>query len=103
MVSRYQWVYNDRRYKKARKIVMHRDGGICQRCKSAPGVECHHKIPLDDINANRHKPDVYICFSPRNMEMLCHDCHNGIDADNCADDVIVLPNGDIIQAPPGVR
>jgi 5-methylcytosine-specific restriction endonuclease McrA len=95
-MARYNWVYKDTRYKKAREIVLQRDGGLCQKCKQAVGTECHHKIPLDDITADRNNPNLFICFSPDNMEMLCLDCHNRIDTKICADDVIITEDGEVI-------
>ena len=96
-MAKYQWVYKDKRYLRSRAFVIVRDGGICQRCKSAPGTECHHIKPLDDISSNPMKPNIFICFSPRNLQMLCHDCHNRIDNEGCADDVMITIDGDIIR------
>ena len=95
-MAKYQWVYKDKRYLRARAIVMLRDNGVCQHCNSAPGTECHHKIPLDDVSADKRKPDVYICFSPDNMMMLCDDCHKRVNTQVCADDVIITADGEIL-------
>jgi 5-methylcytosine-specific restriction endonuclease McrA len=95
-MARYQWVYKDKRHLRARVIVMQRDNGVCQSSKNATGTECHHKQQLDDVTANRMRPDVWVRFSPDNMEMLCPDCHKRIDTKICADDVIITADGEII-------
>lgn len=91
------WVYNDSRYKRARKKAIIRDGGICQQCKVKPGIECHHKIELDSINASRINPDLNICFGLDNLVMLCSDCHLKQRIKNSASDVVFDENGNVVK------
>ena len=48
------------------------DGGMCQRCKTAPGFIVHHTIELTPGNIG----DAGIALNPELFEFLCLDCHN---------------------------
>ena len=48
------------------------DGGLCQRCRQRLGYIVHHRIELTPKNIG--DPDVALCH--RNLEYLCHECHN---------------------------
>ena len=48
------------------------DGGMCQRCKAAPGFIVHHTIELTPENIG----DAGIALNPELFEFLCLDCHN---------------------------
>ncbi|MDQ3336537.1 MAG: HNH endonuclease [Myxococcota bacterium] len=49
------------------RFVWRRDGGRCQTpgCRSARGLECHHKIPRADGGTH----------DPSNLHLLCSACH----------------------------
>lgn len=54
----------------AERIII--DGGLCQRCYTAPGYIVHHKVHLTPKNINN--PNITLNHS--NLEYVCHDCHN---------------------------
>lgn len=47
------------------------DGGVCERCREAPGNELHHIEPLSIFNIDN--PEITI--NPENLRWLCKDCH----------------------------
>ena len=48
------------------------DGGLCQRCGRRVGYIVHHKIELTPANIR----DPEVALNHRNLEYLCHECHN---------------------------
>lgn len=67
--------YNSKKWKNARKAYVDNrvkiDGGICEKCKSKPGVELHHIEHLTPSNIN----DPNVTINPENLMLLCKDCH----------------------------
>jgi 5-methylcytosine-specific restriction endonuclease McrA len=63
--------YKSDAWKLARQIKMKQADGKCERCGSV-GEEVHHKIRLTVDNVK----DVTISINPKNLELLCKDCHN---------------------------
>ena len=73
--KRYQKLLNSKRWAEVKRIVWKRAGGLCERCRRegiaagvlpdgyiTPGVDCHHKIPVESAN-----PDI-----PGEMERLAY-------------------------------
>lgn len=77
-MARFAWVYQDKRFKVARLLVIQRDQGLCQRCLKRgikrKGTIVHHIIWISNTNCN----DLYILFDIGNMELLCEACHNEV-------------------------
>jgi 5-methylcytosine-specific restriction endonuclease McrA len=48
----------------AKPAVLARSKGLCERCRSRPGTELHHRLPRRFGNN-----------SPECLVSLCHDCH----------------------------
>lgn len=74
--------YHTARWRKLRKYIISRDGGMCVYCGQRGDI-AHHKIPVDESNCN--SPD--IVWNTDNLECVCQDCHNRIhhgDPDNAA-------------------
>lgn len=70
-------LYNDLRYKKARKVVLKRDSFCCQECLKNGyleyrNLETHHIKPLDKF------PD--LAFEVDNLITVCKQCHAKLDA-----------------------
>lgn len=63
--------YKSDRWHMARSIVITRANGLCERC-GAVGTEVHHIIRLNPDNVD----DVSISINPKNLILLCKDCHN---------------------------
>lgn len=70
VLSREQF-YKSKQWRNLRKLVIIKQGGMCNRCDSLI-EEIHHIIPIDDYNFN----DPKIALNIDNLEGLCHDCHN---------------------------
>lgn len=68
--------YQSEAWKRARKIVITRSNGLCERCRAAglhkPGYIVHHKEYITP--GNIHDPN--ITLNPANLEYICEDCHN---------------------------
>lgn len=70
--------YHSGKWKKARRDVLQRDGGMCRDCmskfdlgigfKPRRAVTVHHILPLLE------RPDLALCYS--NLISLCQPCHN---------------------------
>jgi len=77
-MAQYPEVYKDKRWKPARKTVITRSNGLCERCKLKGKIKAgkivHHKIWLNDDN----KSDWNIAYNPKNLEYVCNDCHEDI-------------------------
>lgn len=48
------------------------DGGLCQRCGTAPGYIVHHRTHLTPNNIS----DPAVALSHDNLEYLCLSCHS---------------------------
>ena len=68
--------YQSSAWKRARKNVIIRSNGLCERCMAAgiykPGVIVHHKAYITPGNIN----DANITLNLDNLEYICEDCHN---------------------------
>lgn len=68
--------YRSTAWKKARKPVIKRADGLCERCRAArlyiPGVIVHHKEYITPSNI--HNPNITLNLD--NLEYVCEDCHN---------------------------
>lgn len=63
-------IYSGKRWKKRRKKIFERDGGLCVIC-GEPGEIVHHKTPLEPSNID----DPNIVYGEDNLELVCRDCH----------------------------
>ena len=68
--------YKSDAWKRARKIVIARSNGLCERCLAAglhkPGYIVHHKEYITPGNIN----DPNVTLNTDNLEYVCDDCHN---------------------------
>lgn len=68
--------YKSKQWQKCRQTFISEriiiDGGLCQRCHTAPGYIVHHKIHITPQNINN--PSITLNF--QNLEYVCHECHN---------------------------
>ena len=72
------------------------DGGMCQCCHERLGYIVHHKTELTPQNIT----DPEIALNWRNMQYVCHECHNEIhDAFTGRADIMFDSNGDVIAKP----
>ncbi|MBQ8574815.1 MAG: HNH endonuclease [Clostridia bacterium] len=62
--------YGSKRWKKKRKKIYERDGGLCVKCGN-PGKIVHHIIPLSPENID----DPNIAYGDDNLELVCEACH----------------------------
>ena len=69
--SKLERFYKSDRWHTARNIVITRANGLCERCGKV-GTEVHHIIRLTPDNVD----DVSISANPKNLILLCKDCHN---------------------------
>lgn len=65
-------MYKTKEWKKIRKLILIKQGGMCARCKTRPAYFVHHKEYLTDQNYT----DFRIGLSEDNLEALCIECHN---------------------------
>jgi 5-methylcytosine-specific restriction endonuclease McrA len=63
--------YKSESWKLAREIKMREANGRCERCGGV-GEEVHHHIRLSVDNVR----DVSVSINPKNLVLLCRDCHN---------------------------
>ena len=67
-------------------MVWQRAGGLCERCKRegiaagvlpdgyiTPGVDCHHKVPVESAKTEEHMRQ--LAYDVSNIELLCIPCH----------------------------
>ena len=86
--KRYQKLLNSKRWAEVKRIVWKRAGGLCERCRRegiaagilpdgyiTPGVDCHHKIPVESANPDIPGEMERLAYSPDNVELLCVPCH----------------------------
>ena len=69
-------IYEGKRWKRRRKKIFERDGGLCVKC-GEPGEIVHHITPLDPSNID--DPD--IVYGDDNLELVCRDCHGILHSD----------------------
>ena len=83
---RYQRLLNDKRWIEVKRLVWQRAGGLCERCKRdgiaergvpyiTPGVDCHHKIPVESANPDDPQAMERLAYDVSNIELLCIPCH----------------------------
>ena len=72
------------------------DGGMCQRCGRELGYIVHHKEWLTPENIT--DPD--ITLSLRNLEYVCHTCHNKIETEEEEPRCCFTADGDVVAYPP---
>ena len=86
--KRYQKLLNSKRWADVKRIVWKRAGGLCERCRRegiaagvlpdgyiTPGVDCHHKIPVESANPDIPGEMERLAYNPDNVELLCVPCH----------------------------
>ena len=86
--KRYQKLLNSKRWADVKRIVWQRAGGLCERCRRegiaagvlpdgyiTPGVDCHHKIPVESANPDIPGEMERLAYNPDNVELLCVPCH----------------------------
>ena len=82
----YQRLLNSKRWAEVKRIVWQRAGGLCERCKRdgiaergvpyiTPGVDCHHKIPVESANPDDPQAMERLAYDVGNIELLCIPCH----------------------------
>jgi len=92
--------YSSKAWQKCREgFIAYRisiDGGMCQVCRERLGYIVHHKKELTPDNIT--DPDVALNW--RNMQYVCHECHNEIhEAFTRRRDIMFTPDGDVIARP----
>ena len=82
----YQRLLNSKRWAEVKRKVWQRAGGLCERCKRdgiaergvpyiTPGVDCHHKIPVESANPDDPQAMERLAYDVSNIELLCIPCH----------------------------
>lgn len=69
--SKLEKFYKSDRWHLARSIVIARANGLCEKCGKV-GTEVHHIERLTPDNVD----DVGVSINPKNLILLCKDCHN---------------------------
>ena len=68
--------YHSAAWRKCRSEYIASVGGLCERCLAKgivkPGKIVHHKEYISPENIQ----DPTVLLNPKNLEYLCHDCHN---------------------------
>lgn len=77
--KRYQRLLNSKRWREVKRIVWQRADGLCERCRRegyiTPGVDCHHKIPVESANPDVPGEMERLAYDVDNIELLCIPCH----------------------------
>lgn len=86
--KRYQKLLNAKRWKEVKAFVRQRANGLCERCRRegieagilpdgyiTPGVDCHHKIPVESANPDIPGEMERLAYDVNNIELLCIPCH----------------------------
>ena len=86
--KRYQKLLNAKRWKEVKAFVRQRANGLCERCRRegieagilpdgyiTPGVDCHHKIPVESANPDIPGEMERLAYDVNNIELLCVPCH----------------------------
>lgn len=97
--------YKSNEWKRARKIVIARSSGLCERCLAAglyrPGYIVHHKTYLTPDNIS----DPKVALDISNLEYICEDCHNKEHSRRGQERYRFDVNGNLLppaeKAPPG--
>ena len=75
----YQRLLNSPRWVEVKRIVWKRAEGLCERCQRegyiTPGVDCHHKIPVESANPDDPQAMRRLAYNVNNIELLCIPCH----------------------------
>lgn len=75
----YQRLLNSREWADVKRIVWKRAEGLCERCRRegyiTPGVDCHHKIPVESANPDDPQAMERLAYDVSNIELLCIPCH----------------------------
>jgi 5-methylcytosine-specific restriction endonuclease McrA len=84
--KKYQKLLNSPRWAAVKNVVWLRAGGLCERCRRegieagilpdgyiTPGVDCHHKVPVE--SANTEEEMRRLAYDVNNIELLCVPCH----------------------------
>ena len=75
-MGQFAEVYRTARWKKVRAHVFSRASGMCELCRrrgvKRPGKEVDHIIELTADNVTNEA----VVFNPKNLQLLCTDCHN---------------------------
>lgn len=76
-----EYFYTSRRWRKIRKRVFVKFGGLCQNCKEneklTPADVVHH---IDPLTIENIKND-YLAYDTSNLIALCHRCHSATHSD----------------------
>lgn len=90
-MAKYTHIYKDKRFIKARRIVIQRDKGLCQHCLKEgiyrKGTEVHHIVMLNEKNQHNE----VIAFGTDNLILLCKNCHNDAHERNSGITKFVIP------------
>ena len=77
--KRYQKLLNSKRWDITKAFVWQRADGLCERCRRegyiTPGVDCHHKTPVESANPDDPKAMERLAYDVNNIELLCVACH----------------------------
>lgn len=77
--KQYQHLLNAKRWSQVKAIVWNRANGLCEECLAngivTPGVDCHHKIPVESANPDDPKAMERLAYDVNNIELLCIPCH----------------------------
>jgi len=86
--KRYQRLLNSKRWHEVKRQVWARAGGLCERCRRegieagvlpdgyvTPGVDCHHKTPVESANPDIPGEMERLAYDVNNIELLCIPCH----------------------------
>ena len=93
--------YNSVQWQSARRLVLGRSGGLCERCfakgiiRSADVV--HHRIPLTPMNIINPE----ITLNPKLLQALCSDCHAEVHSSRPSRRYEVTEDGEVRIDPPG--
>mgnify|MGYP001809808817 CR=1 FL=1 len=75
-MGQFSHIYRTARWKKVRTYVIGRAHGLCEGCKRRgvmrPGREVDHIEELTEENCTVDA----IVYNPKNLQLLCTDCHN---------------------------
>ncbi|WP_270441352.1 HNH endonuclease [Acidaminococcus provencensis] len=66
--------YNSKAWNDLAKLIREQRHYICDRCGKPGATQVHHIIELTPDNIN----DPSVSLNPRNLQLLCHECHNAI-------------------------
>jgi 5-methylcytosine-specific restriction endonuclease McrA len=75
-MGKFSYYYKTKEWKAIALYVRQRDNYLCQSCKRKgklkKGNQVHHIMHLTEKNIN----DYNIRANPKNLEVICDDCHN---------------------------